>query len=86
MEKDNVNLNNNVKIVINAIDPNNESLEYQFSPGLMKHKSDPENVFTFNASCNHIQEMSGSYIIKLVVINESNVVSRISEVEINCIE
>jgi hypothetical protein len=85
--KDNfVKMNANAKIAINAIDPNNESLEYQFSPGLVKFKSDPENVFTYKASRNHIREPDGTQTVKIVVVNESNIVSPISEINIICIE
>lgn len=70
------------KITINAVDPSGETLEYQFSPGLMKYKSDPVNVFTLDASGNNIQESFETNIVKVVVINERNVISPISEIEL----
>lgn len=72
------------KITIHATDPNNESLEYQAQPGLIRFQSDPENVFTFVASRDQVSEpFFGSHNIKFVVINNSNVVSGIAEVTVN---
>lgn len=87
VEKNSLRKGDSSKITVNAIDPNNESLEYQFLPGLIKGESDPENMFTFIASRDHVPEpFLGSHTIKVVVINESNVVSRISEIKINCVQ
>lgn len=72
------------KITIHATDPNNESLEYQTQPGLIKFQSDPENVFTFVASRDQVSEpFFGSHKIKFVVINKSNVVSSTTEITVN---
>jgi len=72
------------KITINAIDPEGEPLEYEFFPGLGRTEGDPENMFTFRASRSNVPEpFFGSHTIKVVVINKSNVVSRIFETEVN---
>lgn len=86
MEKHTVEINENLKIVIDAADPNHESLEYQFSPGLLQFSSDAENVYTYRASRNYIKDPDGTHVVRLVVINESNVVSPISETRISYIE
>jgi hypothetical protein len=86
MGKNSVKENDTLKITIKAIDPKNESLEYQFIPGLIKYESDPENVFTLNACYGLIQEPYDSLTIKIVAINESNAVSPNSEVKIKIIK
>jgi len=74
------------KITIHATDPNNEPLEYQTQPGLAKLETDPENVFTYVASRDHVPEpFFGSHDIKIVVINKSNIVSDIFIITINII-
>lgn len=82
MGKNTIELNDTVKIAIDANDPNHESLEYQFSPGLSKVIGDAENVYTYKDSPNYVKESDGSQTIRLVVINESNVVSIISEINV----
>jgi hypothetical protein len=75
-------VNDFAKITIDAVDPNNESLEYQFLPGLIKDKNELVNTFTFKTSDNHFNDTSKSQIVKMIVINESNVVSPIFEIKI----
>lgn len=71
------------KVTIVATDPDDELLEYQTQPGLVKLPTDPENVFTFVAARDQISEpFLGSHHIKCVVINKSNVVSKPAEIKI----
>ena len=87
MEKSSLQEGDLSKITVKATDMKNESLEYQFLPGLTKNENDQNNVFTFIASRDYVAEpFFGLHTIKCVVINESNVVSRVSEIKVNCIE
>lgn len=73
-----------IKITIHAADPNNESLEYNARPGLIKFQSDAENMFTLIASREMVSEpFWGPLKIKFIVINQSNVVSGIAEITVN---
>ena len=84
LTKSSVKDGDSTKITIHATDTNNELLEYQAQPGLIRFQSDPENVFTFVASRDQVSEpFFGSHKIKFVVINESNVVSGIAEITVN---
>jgi len=87
MGKSNFRHGETSKITVHAMDPKNESLEYQFLPGITQDSNDLKNVFTFIATRDHLPEpFFGSHTIKAVVINASNVVSPVSEITINCIE
>lgn len=71
------------KVTIVATDPNDEPLEYQTQPGLVKLPIDPDNVFTFVATRDQVSEpFLGSHQVKCVAINKSNVVSRLAEIKI----
>ncbi len=84
IEKSNIQVGESTKITIHAIDPNNEVLEYLFLPGLIKDQNDPDNVYTFIASPDYVPSpLVGEHIIKVMVINESNVVSEIKQIVIN---
>lgn len=84
VEKSNLQVGESIKITVNATDSRNELLEYQSQPGLIKIESDPENVFTLTAIRDLVPEpFIGSHTIKFVVINKSNVVSRLSEITVN---
>ncbi|MFZ5517613.1 MAG: hypothetical protein ACOY90_13280 [Candidatus Zhuqueibacterota bacterium] len=86
LSKNSLKEGESIKITVNAIDPRNESLEYQYLFGLFNVESDPENVFTFIASRNYVPEpFLGVHTIEFVVINSRNVVSRISEIAVNII-
>lgn len=70
------------RITVYASDPNNERLEY-IVVGLRNSDLDPENVFTEEATHDYVGEpFFGSHIYEFVVVNESNVVSEIVELEL----
>ncbi len=70
------------KIIIDAIDPNNEDLEY-ITIGVSQWNEDPKNVFTLVASRDFIPEpFYGTHTFEFIVINESNFVSRIEKIEL----
>ncbi len=80
LAKSNLKEGDSIRIAIKATDPSNEPLEYQTQPGLIKFQGDPENVFTFVASRDQVDEpFLGSHKLKFVVINKSNVVSAVAE-------
>lgn len=72
----------NTKFKIDAVDINNETLEYQFSPGLTKFKNDPKNVFTYIDTNHKLEKYPVKQKIKVVAINENNVVSEIAEFDL----
>lgn len=82
INSDLVKPNGSAKITINASDVEDELLEYQFYPGLIKEKMDPKNVFTYKSSPNFIDKTTGIQVLKAVAINESNVVSPMVELKI----
>jgi len=72
------------KITVNATDPEGEPLEYVSLSGAGKSEEDGENVFIFRATRDCVHEpFFGSHEIEFVVINESNVLSRVSRININ---
>lgn len=80
--KEMVKPNDFAKIRIKGAGVNNEPLEFQFFPGLMKNNVDSENVFTFESSLNFTDKSSGMQVIKAIAISESNVVSPVVELKI----
>jgi len=78
---------NTCKITVNAYDPYNEPLEYVFNFGLFHVESDPENIFTFEASRDYVPEpFFGPHILKFIVMNESNAVSETAEFTITIVQ
>jgi hypothetical protein len=81
-----VNMGDTTGISFTAVDPGNEPLEFRFLPGVRKDKSKPGNHYIFKASPNYTRGKPGICTLKVVAINENNVVSPVSEIEIQCVE
>jgi hypothetical protein len=74
------------KITVHASDPNNEILEYD-AIGVGNYEPDPENVFTEIITRDYVGEpFYGSHVYDFVVINESNVVSEVANIELLIVE
>ena len=85
-DKSIVQLNEKIKLSVDAFDPNNEPLEYQSLPGLRRSRKDPENIFTFEVSANRFPDSTKTCTVKMVVINKSNLVSPMFEVDIQYVD
>ncbi len=68
-------------ITIQASDPNNEALEYQFMPGFSKKESKLNQGVTFRVDLDFLKESSNLQNVKVVAINGSNLISEISEIK-----
>ena len=68
-------------ITIQASDPNNEALEYQFMPGFSKKESKLNQGVTFRVDLDFLRESSNLQNVKVVAINGSNLISEISEIK-----
>ncbi len=87
LEKKSLKIGEASKITVSAIDEKIETLEYQFYPGVNRHINDPENVFTFKLTRNKFEKRCrDKYILKVIIINEKNIVSPISKIMIDCLE
>jgi hypothetical protein len=71
------------KFSVDASDINNEILDFQFFPGLTNFENDPNNVFTYINAKHDIENNAMKHKIKIIAINENNVVSEITLFDID---
>ena len=81
-EKKITNENDNVKITLDPINSTGKDIEYQFLPGLAKLKNDPKNTYTLFSCRGLVKKPDDLVTVKMVTIDEDNVVSQVSDIKI----